>query len=59
MALMTLLALLPVSAAAQAVIAGTVRNAYAPPTATAPGVFMQPQTVATPLLVRFAAEVTF
>jgi hypothetical protein len=56
---MTLLALLPVSAAAQAVIAGTVRNAYAPPTATAPGVFMQPQTVATPLMVRFTAEVTF
>jgi hypothetical protein len=37
----------------------TYNNAYAPPTATAPGVFMQPQTVATPLLVRFAAEVTF
>jgi hypothetical protein len=37
----------------------TYNNAYAPPTATAPGVFMQPQTVATPLMVRFTAEVTF
>jgi len=37
----------------------TYNAAYAPPTATAPGVFKQPQTVATPLMVRFTAELTF
>ena len=50
--LVALLALLPVSAVAEAVIG------FATPTATATGVFMQPQTVATPLTVRLTAEGT-
>ena len=37
----------------------TYNPAYAPPTATAAGVFKQPLTVATPLMVRFTAEYTF
>ena len=37
----------------------TYNNTYAPPTATAPSVFQQPLTVATPLMVRFTAEFSF
>ena len=37
----------------------TYNNTYAPPTATAPGVYQQPLTVATPLMVRFTAEFSF
>jgi hypothetical protein len=37
----------------------TYNAAYAPPTATAPSVFRQPLTVATPLMVRFTAEFSF
>lgn len=37
----------------------TYNNTYAPPTATAPSVFQQPLTVATPLMVRFTGEFSF
>ena len=37
----------------------TYNNTYAPPTATAPSVYEQPLTVATPLMVRFTAEYSF
>jgi hypothetical protein len=37
----------------------TYNTTYAPPTATAPSVFEQPLTVATPLMVRFTAEFSF
>jgi len=37
----------------------TYNNTYAPPTATAPSVYEQPLTVATPLMVRFTAEFSF
>ena len=37
----------------------TYNNTYAPPTATAPSVYQQPLTVATPLMVRFTAEFSF
>ncbi len=37
----------------------TYNAAYTPPTATSPGIFKQPLTVATPLMVRFTAEYTF
>ena len=37
----------------------TYNATYAPPTATAPSVYQQPLTVATPLMVRFTAEFSF
>jgi hypothetical protein len=37
----------------------TYNTTYAPPTATAPSVFQQPLTVATPLMVRFTGEFSF
>jgi hypothetical protein len=37
----------------------TYNTTYAPPTATAPSVYQQPLTVATPLMVRFTAEFSF
>ena len=38
----------------------TYNAAYAPPTAASPtGVYQQPQTVATPRMVRFTAEFSF
>jgi Carboxypeptidase regulatory-like domain len=40
-------------------VGGLDNNTYAPPTATAPSVFQQPLTVATPLMVRFTAEFSF
>ena len=37
----------------------TYNTTYAPPTATAPSVYQEPQPVATPLMVRFTAEFSF